>query len=188
MPYIQGDAKKRELLKCVVAAMFNWQHCGTGTLSYRQPRHLVIMDQWNGQQRAFAIKMFQFLLGFSKVLVFFVSPCTTKYGLMRKASGTFVAGAADQNYTCGGTFSINCKEFTVLLIIKILSIFMWKNVTSIRLRTVCFNTDTLFCSCILHIKACFVWDYSDCTTLPYLTCIFGLNKHQELKKKNCGQW
>ena len=38
--------------------MYSWQHCGTGTLSYRQPRHLVIMDQWNGQQRAFAIKMF----------------------------------------------------------------------------------------------------------------------------------
>jgi len=45
-------------LKCVVAAMCSWQHCGTGTLSYRQPRHSVIMDQWNGQQRAFAIKMF----------------------------------------------------------------------------------------------------------------------------------
>jgi len=38
--------------------MYSWQHCGTGTLSYRQPRHLVIMDQWNGQQRAFTIKMF----------------------------------------------------------------------------------------------------------------------------------
>ena len=55
---VQGDTKKRELLKCVVAAMYSWQHCGTGTLSYRQPRDLVIMDQWNGQQRAFAIKMF----------------------------------------------------------------------------------------------------------------------------------
>jgi len=29
---IQGDTKKRELLKCVVAAMYSWQHCGTGTL------------------------------------------------------------------------------------------------------------------------------------------------------------
>jgi len=55
---IQGDTKKRELLKCVVAAMYSWQHCRTGTLSYRQPRHLIIMDQWNGKQRAFAIKMF----------------------------------------------------------------------------------------------------------------------------------
>jgi hypothetical protein len=26
------------------------------TLSYRQPRHLVIMDQWNGEQRAVATK------------------------------------------------------------------------------------------------------------------------------------
>ena len=57
-PQIQGDTKKRELLKCVVAAMYSWQHCGTGTLRYRQPRLLIIMDQWNGQQRAFAIKMF----------------------------------------------------------------------------------------------------------------------------------
>jgi hypothetical protein len=37
--------------------MYSWQHCGTGTLSYRQPRYLVIMDHWNGQQRAFATKM-----------------------------------------------------------------------------------------------------------------------------------
>jgi len=34
-----GDTKKRELLNCVVAAIYSWQHCGTGTLSYRQPRH-----------------------------------------------------------------------------------------------------------------------------------------------------
>jgi len=73
--YIQGDTKKRELLKCVVAAMYSWQHCGTGTFSYRQPRHLVIMDQWNGQQRAFAIKMFYSFVGFSKSSRFFVSPC-----------------------------------------------------------------------------------------------------------------
>jgi len=52
-----GWHKKQALLKCVVAAMCSWQHCGTGTLSYR-PRHSVIMDQWNGQQCAFTIKMF----------------------------------------------------------------------------------------------------------------------------------
>jgi hypothetical protein len=55
---VQRDTQKRELLKCVVAAMYSWQHYGTGTLSHRQPRHLVIMDQWNGQQRAVAIKSF----------------------------------------------------------------------------------------------------------------------------------
>ena len=78
---IQSDTKKRELLKCVVAAMYSWQHCGTGTLSYRQPRHLVITNQLNGQQRAFAIKMFQFLLGFFKSSrFFFVSPCITRRG------------------------------------------------------------------------------------------------------------
>ena len=66
--------KKRELLKCVVAATYSWQHRGTGTLCYRQPRHLVIMDQWNGQQRAFAIKMFYNFV-FFKSSRFFVSPC-----------------------------------------------------------------------------------------------------------------
>jgi hypothetical protein len=45
--------------------MYSWQHCGTGTLSYRQPRRLVIMDQWNGQQRAVSIKMF-YMFGFFK--------------------------------------------------------------------------------------------------------------------------
>jgi len=56
--FIQGDTKERELLKCVVAAMYSWQHCGTGTLSYKQPCHPVIMEQWNGQQCTFVIKMF----------------------------------------------------------------------------------------------------------------------------------
>jgi len=69
-----GDPKKREILKCVVTAMYSWQHCGTGTLSYRQP----IMDQWDGQQRAFAIKMFyknnDSLEDFSKVPVFLFHP------------------------------------------------------------------------------------------------------------------
>jgi hypothetical protein len=54
-------------MKCVVAAMYSWQHCGTGTLSYRQPRHLVIMDQWNSQQRAVAIHFFNFCWVFQKV-------------------------------------------------------------------------------------------------------------------------
>ena len=44
-------------------------------LSYRQPRHLVIMDQWNGQQRAFAIKNVLVLLGFQKFPFF----CVTLY-------------------------------------------------------------------------------------------------------------
>jgi hypothetical protein len=65
--------QKRELLKCVVAAMCSWQHCGT--LSYRQPRHLIIMDQWNGQQRAVAIKMFC-MFGFLQSSLFF---CVTLY-------------------------------------------------------------------------------------------------------------
>ena len=72
---IQGDTKKREFLKCVVAAMYSWQHCGTGSLSYRQPRHLVIIDQWNGQQRAFAVKYVLVLLGFQKFPFF----CVTLY-------------------------------------------------------------------------------------------------------------
>ena len=42
----------------LVAATYSWQHCGTGTLSYRQSCHPVIIEQRNGQQRTFAIKMF----------------------------------------------------------------------------------------------------------------------------------
>ena len=34
-----GWQKKRKLLKSIVAAMYSWQHCRTGNLSYRQPRH-----------------------------------------------------------------------------------------------------------------------------------------------------
>jgi hypothetical protein len=56
-----------------VAAMFSWQLCGTGTLSYRQPRHLVTMDQWNGQQRAVAIKIF-YMFGFFKSYRFLGNP------------------------------------------------------------------------------------------------------------------
>jgi len=78
---IQGDTKKQELLKYVVAATYSWQHCGTGTLSYRQPRHFsnhgsdlkrqVIMVQFLSINIFFLF--LQFLLGFSKVLVFCVS-------------------------------------------------------------------------------------------------------------------
>jgi hypothetical protein len=50
--------QKRELLKCVVAAMYSWQHCGTGILYYRQLCHALIMDPRNLQQCAFAMKMF----------------------------------------------------------------------------------------------------------------------------------
>jgi hypothetical protein len=70
--------KKRELLKCIVATMYSWQHCGTGTLSYRRPRHSVIMDQWNGQQRVspyFFLDFYNFCwIGFSKVPVFLCHP------------------------------------------------------------------------------------------------------------------
>ena len=51
---IQGDTKERELLKCHVQLAALWNR----TLSYRKPCHPVIMEQWNGKQRAFAIKMF----------------------------------------------------------------------------------------------------------------------------------
>jgi hypothetical protein len=53
--------------------MYSWQHCGTGTLSYGQPRHLVIMDQWNGQQRSVTIKMF-YMFGFFKSSHFLGQP------------------------------------------------------------------------------------------------------------------
>jgi hypothetical protein len=41
-----------------------------GTSGSRQPRRLVTMDQWNGQQRAVAIKMF-YMFGFFKSSRFF---------------------------------------------------------------------------------------------------------------------
>jgi hypothetical protein len=64
--HIQGVTQKRELMKCVVAAMYSWQYCGTGTLCYRQPRHLVTMDHWNGQQGAVAVHFFNFCWVFQK--------------------------------------------------------------------------------------------------------------------------
>jgi TfoX/Sxy family transcriptional regulator of competence genes len=41
-----------------VAAMYSWQHYARGTVSCKQSRHSVIMEEWKGRQRAFAIKMF----------------------------------------------------------------------------------------------------------------------------------
>jgi hypothetical protein len=84
------ETQKRELLKCIVAAMYSWQHCGTGSLSYRQPLHLVIMGQWNGQQRAVSITMFstfgflQFLLGFSQIpfFVYHLVQCVRKVAVL----------------------------------------------------------------------------------------------------------
>jgi hypothetical protein len=68
--------KKRELLKCVVAAMYSWQHCGTGTLSYRLSlKRQVVMVQF------LSIKFFCWIssifVGFFKSSRFFVSPCTS---------------------------------------------------------------------------------------------------------------
>jgi hypothetical protein len=71
--------QKTRNLKFVVAAIYSWQHCGTGTLSYRQPRHLVIMNQWNGQQRAVnkicLLDFFNFCWVFQKFPFF----CVTLY-------------------------------------------------------------------------------------------------------------
>jgi hypothetical protein len=74
-----GWPKKGELLKCVVAAMYSWQHCRTGTLSYRQPRHLVSMDQWNGEHRAVVIKNILHVWIFQKFLFFWVTLYTSIY-------------------------------------------------------------------------------------------------------------
>jgi len=81
-PYT-GDTKKRELLKCVVAAMYSWQHCGTGTLSYRHLRHFsnhgsdlirqVTMVQFLSII-FFFVGFLQLLLGFSKVSFFLCHP------------------------------------------------------------------------------------------------------------------
>jgi hypothetical protein len=47
--------RKTELLRCVVAAMYSWQNYGRGTVSCKQSRHSVIIEEWNGRQRAFAM-------------------------------------------------------------------------------------------------------------------------------------
>jgi len=77
--------KKRELLKCVVAATYSWPHCGTGTLSYRQPGHFSN----HGSDLKRQIIMVQFLsiifccwissifVEFFKSSRFFVSHCTS---------------------------------------------------------------------------------------------------------------
>jgi hypothetical protein len=52
--------------------MYSWQHCGTGTLNYRQPRHLVIMDQWNGRHKnVLHVLISSVFVGFFKSSVFF---------------------------------------------------------------------------------------------------------------------
>ncbi|KAJ8897277.1 hypothetical protein PR048_002623 [Dryococelus australis] len=38
--------------------MHSWQYCKSGTVRCRQPHYFVIMEQWNCQQRVFALKMF----------------------------------------------------------------------------------------------------------------------------------
>jgi hypothetical protein len=63
----------------------------SGTLSYRQPRHSVIMDQWNGQVvmvqflsiKFFFVGFLQFLLGFSKVPVFLCHPVLSESASMQ---------------------------------------------------------------------------------------------------------
>ena len=37
-----------------------------------------------------------------------------------------------------------------------------------KLHRTCVSTYTLCCSCILHIKACFVWHDGNCTVLTYI--------------------
>jgi hypothetical protein len=81
----------------------------------------------------------------------------TKCALVRKArDNVHMADSTDCNCTYGGTFSINCKEFSNFLI---------------QLHRTCFSTDTLSCSCILHGKACFACNDRNCTTLPYIVNI-----------------
>ena len=84
---IQGDTKERELLKCLVAACTVGSTAEQGPWATDNVAILVIMDQWNGQQRAFAIKMFyknnDSLEGFTEVPIF-VSPCILLYILVLK--------------------------------------------------------------------------------------------------------
>jgi len=76
-----GWHKKRELLKCVVAAMYSWQHCRTGTLNYVIFRHWQFGLLSLKRQVILVIngsisvnKFFNFCWVFQK-FPFFVSPC-----------------------------------------------------------------------------------------------------------------
>jgi hypothetical protein len=66
----------------------------------------------------------------------------------------------------GGTLLINFVSF---LIITTLNVFVSiKSDTFITLHRTHFSTDTSSCSCILHIKVCFVRSEPNCATLPQL--------------------
>jgi hypothetical protein len=74
MLYIQSDTKKTETFE-----MRSGSHVQLAALRNRQPRLLVIMDQWNGQQRAVTIKMF-YMFGFLQCSCFFwVTLCVYIY-------------------------------------------------------------------------------------------------------------
>jgi hypothetical protein len=54
---------------------------------------------------------------------------------------------------------------------KIKHLHAEKSDVSLKLHRKCFNTYTLSCSCILHIKACLIWNSRNCTTLHCLIWI-----------------
>ena len=75
---------------------------------------------------------------------------------------------SNQNFTYGGTFSINCKDFCNIFYNYNIKHF---HIKKINLPRTLVSTDTLSSSCLLQIKACFVGNYRNCTTLPYILSI-----------------
>jgi len=76
---------------------------------------------------------------------------------------------SDRKCTYAGTFLIKCKEFSNFFCnydMKHLHIKKCDKCNKVH-RT-CVSTYTLSCSCIVHIKAYFVWHDGNCTAL---TCI-----------------
>jgi hypothetical protein len=107
-----------------MAAMYSWQHCRTGTLIYRQPRHLVIMDQWNGQQRAVAIKFCWISSIFVSSRFFcvtlyqnvkFVTCCCSKISILMEMIWLLLVASLDKIKVRGGNLSQNLQDVSILL-------------------------------------------------------------------------
>jgi hypothetical protein len=99
------------------------QHCGTGTLGCRHPCHLVIIDQWNSQQCAVAIKFWvdflHFCWAFQKFPFFCVTLYNTRSGIFycdwfhcRKVSNFGLIQIWDVKHIISSlTFELQLKTF-----------------------------------------------------------------------------
>jgi hypothetical protein len=73
---LQGDTKKGNFFKCVVAAMYSWQHCVTGTLSSPFSNHGSVerSTEWCSHKNVLHVRVFQKLPVFLCQLVSHSTP------------------------------------------------------------------------------------------------------------------